>query len=211
MTEIKAIETIYKGYRFRSRLEARWAVFFDAVGVPFEYEKEGFDLGKGAWYLPDFWLPSLKLWVEIKSELTWVEHNVPDCSAFASSQIDKLYSCPELDLMRRFRDCQSWPVACIVGQPGEHRIWFFAWDMSDSSAGNYEDDDAFWCISKGQVALNVHIVSPHRNIYADTLYGPILEHFIYARDYGYVLEPIENALTHARQARFEYGEKPQVR
>jgi hypothetical protein len=25
----KAIETHYKGYRFRSRLEARWAVFFD--------------------------------------------------------------------------------------------------------------------------------------------------------------------------------------
>lgn len=26
---IKAIDTIYKGYKFRSRLEARWAVFFD--------------------------------------------------------------------------------------------------------------------------------------------------------------------------------------
>ena len=29
MSDIKAIETYYKGYRFRSRLEARWAVFFD--------------------------------------------------------------------------------------------------------------------------------------------------------------------------------------
>ena len=29
--EIKPIETHYKGYRFRSRLEARWAVFFDAA------------------------------------------------------------------------------------------------------------------------------------------------------------------------------------
>ena len=28
---IKAIETVYNGYRFRSRLEARWAVFFDAL------------------------------------------------------------------------------------------------------------------------------------------------------------------------------------
>jgi hypothetical protein len=43
---IKAIETRYKGYRFRSRLEARWAVFFDALGVEWEYEKEGFDLGE---------------------------------------------------------------------------------------------------------------------------------------------------------------------
>ena len=30
---IKAIPTEYKGYRFRSRLEARWAVFFDACGA----------------------------------------------------------------------------------------------------------------------------------------------------------------------------------
>lgn len=44
MTFIKAIETSYKGYRFRSRLEARWAVFFDALGIEWEYEKEGYDL-----------------------------------------------------------------------------------------------------------------------------------------------------------------------
>lgn len=66
MNTIKAIETRYKGYRFRSRLEARWAVFFDALGVAWEYEKEGFDLGEDGWYLPDFWVPSWRLWVEIK-------------------------------------------------------------------------------------------------------------------------------------------------
>ena len=54
---IRAIETQYKGYRFRSRLEARWAVFFDAMGIKWEYEKEGFDLGAQGYYLPDFWLP----------------------------------------------------------------------------------------------------------------------------------------------------------
>lgn len=51
---IKAIETVYNGYRFRSRLEARWAVFFDALGVKYEYEPEGFELPSGQWYLPDF-------------------------------------------------------------------------------------------------------------------------------------------------------------
>jgi hypothetical protein len=66
MNTIKAIETQYKGYRFRSRLEARWAVFFDAVGLNFEYEKEGFDLGEVGYYLPDFYLPTLDTWVEIK-------------------------------------------------------------------------------------------------------------------------------------------------
>jgi hypothetical protein len=63
---IKAIETAYNGYRFRSRLEARWAVFFDTLGVRYEYEKQGFDLGEAGYYLPDFWLPEEKFWVEIK-------------------------------------------------------------------------------------------------------------------------------------------------
>jgi hypothetical protein len=63
---IKAIETPYKGYRFRSRLEARWAVFFDALGIRWEYEKEGYDLGDAGWYLPDFWLPQQNVWIEIK-------------------------------------------------------------------------------------------------------------------------------------------------
>ena len=69
--QIKAIETRYKGYRFRSRLEARWAVFFDALGISWEYEPEGFDLGPAGYYLPDFKLklPSgLVTWCEIKPE-----------------------------------------------------------------------------------------------------------------------------------------------
>jgi hypothetical protein len=70
-TMLKAIETKYKGCRFRSRLEARWAVFFDAIGIEWEYEKEGYKLPSG-WYLPDFWLPETKTWVEVKPELpTW--------------------------------------------------------------------------------------------------------------------------------------------
>jgi hypothetical protein len=64
---IRAIETTYKGYRFRSRLEARWAVFFDVLGVDWEYEKEGYDLGAAGWYLPDFWLPDLRMWAEVKA------------------------------------------------------------------------------------------------------------------------------------------------
>lgn len=62
---LKPIETRYRGYRFRSRTEARWAVFFDNLGWAFEYEREGFDLD-GIWYLPDFWLPSLSAWFEVK-------------------------------------------------------------------------------------------------------------------------------------------------
>ena len=57
--EIKAIETIYNGRRYRSRLEARWAVFFDSLGIRFEYEPEGFVLSNGMAYLPDFFLPDI--------------------------------------------------------------------------------------------------------------------------------------------------------
>jgi hypothetical protein len=51
--EIKAIETNYAGCRFRSRLEARWAVFFDVLQIKWQYEPEGFETEFG-WYLPDF-------------------------------------------------------------------------------------------------------------------------------------------------------------
>ena len=92
-------ETKYKGYRFRSRLEARWAVFFDALGLKWLYEPEPFDLhfdyedfiedfdmdeeellelhpgvpqtlkvldGRRYSYLPDFYLPELNYWIEVK-------------------------------------------------------------------------------------------------------------------------------------------------
>lgn len=62
---IAAIETRYAGCRFRSRLEARWAVFFDHLGIRWEYEPKGFVTDAGP-YLPDFRLPDLKLIVEIK-------------------------------------------------------------------------------------------------------------------------------------------------
>ena len=67
--EIKPIETMYNGYRFRSRLEARWAVFFDAAGIEYQYEPEGFEVnfdGKIYRYLPDFYLPQFDKYVEVK-------------------------------------------------------------------------------------------------------------------------------------------------
>ena len=67
---IKAIETEYNGYRFRSRLEARWAVFFDSVGAKYLYEPEGFVLQDGTYYLPDFYLPDIRTFVEVKGVMS---------------------------------------------------------------------------------------------------------------------------------------------
>ncbi|MHA6764775.1 PDDEXK family nuclease [Streptacidiphilus sp. PAMC 29251] len=76
---IKAIETRYAGHHFRSRLEARWAVFFNALGIPWEYEPQGYEVGPypthvtdngltlaNTRYLPDFWLPAQKVFFEVK-------------------------------------------------------------------------------------------------------------------------------------------------
>lgn len=64
--QIRPITTRYKGYRFRSRLEARWAVFLDSLGVPWDYEVEGYVFPDGTRYLPDFWLPESGVFFEIK-------------------------------------------------------------------------------------------------------------------------------------------------
>lgn len=71
MGNIKPIETEYKGYKFRSRLEARWAVFFDSMGIEWEYETEGYVLKDGTKYLPDFLL------LHIQHE-DWHELVLPD-------------------------------------------------------------------------------------------------------------------------------------
>jgi hypothetical protein len=96
-TWMRPLPTRYAGHRFRSRLEARWAVFFNALGVTWHDEPEGFELRpmpaglhrqweQHGWtpctdpdetctcfqhrggYLPDFWLPSINTWFEVKGQ-----------------------------------------------------------------------------------------------------------------------------------------------
>jgi hypothetical protein len=64
MYSIKAIETHYDGYRFRSRTEARYAHMWRTLYWPYEFERQGFVLERGS-YLPDFWLPG-RGWFEVK-------------------------------------------------------------------------------------------------------------------------------------------------
>ena len=62
---MKSKETVYSGVIYRSRLEAKWAIFFDVIGIKFQYEPRQFNTRDGL-YLPDFFLPELSVWVEIK-------------------------------------------------------------------------------------------------------------------------------------------------
>src|SRR3954464_6960103 len=67
---IRVLPTVYAGKRFRSRLEAKWAFFFDQLQIAWEYEPDGFQLQDGTRYLPDFYLPKFAsgVYVEIKPE-----------------------------------------------------------------------------------------------------------------------------------------------
>lgn len=78
------IQTRYKGYLFRSRLESRWAVYFDLLGLTWQYEPEGFRMGSVC-YLPDFavqvpvkaltpgFLGLLPTFEPVPAEQVWVE------------------------------------------------------------------------------------------------------------------------------------------
>lgn len=61
----KVLPTRYRGTSYRSRTEARWAVFFDQLGIVHDYELEGFATGREG-YLPDFLLAGQSLWAEVK-------------------------------------------------------------------------------------------------------------------------------------------------
>jgi len=66
--EFKVIPTYFNGVQFRSRLEARWAVFFRTLHINYEWEPESFDLGNGICYIPDFYLPKYNggIYCEVK-------------------------------------------------------------------------------------------------------------------------------------------------
>lgn len=79
---MNAIPTTYAGVRFRSRLEARWAVFFDSLGIDWRYEHEGHAAGR--WYLCDFYLPEFDVWIEIKP-CPPTEDEIAKCVALAAA------------------------------------------------------------------------------------------------------------------------------
>ena len=193
---IKAIETVYNGYRFRSRLEARWAVFFDALGIEYQYEPEGFDLGEDGWYLPDFYLPNEKLYVEVKGE-----------------NPDDDYSLK----LKSFRDSVK-GILLVVGDPFEYTATLFVFDLSDSSGGSSEYDTkiiaAFIGNNSRVKRLGFYIEAHNSSKTIFTSWENYIRHRLFisrnldvahgriATSYG--VEPVQHAAIKARQARFEH-------
>lgn len=179
---VKAIETEYNGYRFRSRLEARWAVFFDALGVKYQYEPEGFELEGGERYLPDFWLPKEQMWVEIKPELP---KGVWDGSSKAE----------------RFSRALDQKVWLAAGDPLESSSLLISgkyWWFDNNSKIKIDEIDL--CALCGSLTLHKEGCwcrdAQDKEFYIGALR---------------TWEPkIKSAARLARSARFEYGEKPSL-
>jgi hypothetical protein len=121
----------YAGTLFRSHLEARWAIFFDHLDLKWEYEPQGFDLGGGVAYLPDFavFAAGGTLWAEVKPE--W------DAD-------------PEgVEKWRRFAAARPQPsrAVLLLGKPspdGEHVVIGGADTADDPVKGPWEDDCQMW-------------------------------------------------------------------
>ena len=186
---MKAIETKYKGYRFRSRLEARWAVYFDAIGLEWEYEKEGFELENGERYLPDFWLPKLECWVEIRPK----------------NPVDK-NDCYKDKRLTNFSREQL--LLVFFGLPGEYRGWCFCQDSCDSGGG-----EGIWSIKwvYSDKHKDYRVTADDKRSDRTYCYGDwkgtetIIQFFDY-NEGGYERMMLYSAYEKARSARFEFGE-----
>lgn len=80
----KPIVVQYGGKRFRSKLEAKWAVFLDYLQIQYEYEPRVYNLSNGKGYLPDFYIPSQDVFLEIKPNKELREEDKEKISLFSN-------------------------------------------------------------------------------------------------------------------------------
>lgn len=117
MIEPRAIETTYRGHRFRSRLEARWAVVFDTLGLPWEYEVQGYE-HNGVRYLPDF-IVGDAVGVEVKGNLETLDLDKLKLGARALGALLVLGTIPQGP-----RTVVAWPL--LLAHRGSVRLsWVY--------------------------------------------------------------------------------------
>lgn len=219
---IKAIETHYKGYRFRSRLEARWAVFFDALGVVWEYEVQGFDLGEAGCYLPDFFLPEMAQYIEIKGDGMKSSDRAKVLSFSETSMIHVFTGTPCFDLRDAWKQIDSF----YFRESDKNWLWFVCQDCSVALLLPISAllmpcpfcDPAFF-LRNGEIrfesnrdaimSLIVYCLIP--NIaYPDERLTKMIDGKYPFHKYFTSESPIlASAYEAARSARFEHGESPQ--
>jgi hypothetical protein len=117
VNEMKPIETTHNGITYRSRLEARWALFFEQVFPIYKihYEPEGYILQDGTWYLPDFEIIGeikgeiFRLFIEIKPINGADEEAKRKCLLFSQDlSITILEGTPDNHKSYEFRSGSMW-------------------------------------------------------------------------------------------------------
>lgn len=183
---IRAIETRYAGCRFRSRLEARWAVFFDTLGIKWEYEAQGFDLGDGDLYLPDFWIPTHSY-----QDKHYPQGNPPTPGWWVEIKPVALTDHEER-LCRKLSKGTGHVVYALAGRVGAEEFESYKWHPRCETGG----------ITKGRTNPD------ERRWSSDFFYNTFLFYLCSQVIDGDWLErkDLEKAFRAARSARFEHGE-----
>lgn len=224
---IKAIETEYNGYKFRSRLEARWAVFFDVMGIDYKYEDEGYEYWetedgnyKYKW-LPDFVLTSENnLLVEVKGGDEALSEDwerlamaVDFCDTPASEGLLILGDLPNpnnvgLGSIPIF-SYLYWHkgVVCEFAAFIEPRNKYFH-NQSKIVRESNNITDAVFCIGFENPPIEDYVSGWCEKPTCVTTKERILKD---AAVYSRRFEKLKKAYTIARQARFEHGEIPRVK
>ena len=92
--EIAARPTVYHGTRFRSELEAGWARTLDHYRIGWEYEQHACKLPSGAQYLPDFWLPAVRTFIEVKGPHVQRRHKTEELAKEVNADVIVLIGWP---------------------------------------------------------------------------------------------------------------------
>lgn len=118
---IKSLPSTYNGVLFRSRLEARWAALFDSYRIRWAYEPEGFETPSGN-YLPDFLLPDLGYYVEVKpGPLMYDERAVCSVSEQTGKRVlildSPVVECRQfvfVDISGTYWNDMTWCDSCLI-------------------------------------------------------------------------------------------------
>ena len=65
----------FKGTKYKSTLEATWAIYFEYTDIEYEYEPVTVTIEDGEPYTPDFYLKKSGIWIECKSPAAWKNNN----------------------------------------------------------------------------------------------------------------------------------------
>jgi len=216
MNNIKAIETWYKGIKFRSRLEAKWAVFFDACDIKWEYELEGYEID-GEKYLPDFYLPELDTYVEVKGQRPGYEQEILKLQKFI------VWGGPikQIVILSDLPNSKMWGLPHFPAYHWHTRAvaagWFFFYDEEGDVKGHISSAQYMGpYITRGCVN-NKFSIEPVTDYYLTLQLRGYEDAWKKAYDESYFggytkeINPIVmDAYDKARSARFEHGENGAV-